>query len=152
MEYVIADKWDKYFMNIANEASKLSKDRSTKLGAVIVGPDREIRSTGYNSFPRGIDDYDESRHERPKKYLYVAHAEANAIYNAARIGVSLKECTLYCKWPPCHNCAIAIIQSGICKIVVEQATVNRVEWDESMNAAQKMLAEAGVILFVLKQE
>ena len=143
------DKWDIYFMKLARTASTLSKDRSTQLGAVVVGPDREIRSTGYNSFPRGINDNDPSRFERPKKYMYTAHAEANAVFNAARVGVSLKGCTLYCKWPPCNNCAIAIIQAGISTIVVEQGTVDRAEWDDSMIAAREMLQEAGVDIFII---
>src|SRR5258708_2603107 len=62
-----AMKWDDYFMNIARAVSMRSKDHSRKVGCVIVGPDNEIRATGYNSFPRGINDNAPERHERPEK-------------------------------------------------------------------------------------
>ena len=101
-------KWDRYFMGLAVQAATLSKDESTKLGCVIVGPDREIRATGYNSFPRGVNDDRPERQGRPLKYKWFEHAERNAIYNAARVGVSLKGCVLYCAWPPCTDCARGI--------------------------------------------
>jgi len=82
--------WDEYFVAIAELVCFRSKDRSTKVGAVIVGPDNEIRSTGYNSFVRGINDTIEERQQRPEKYFWFEHAERNAIYCAARHGASLK--------------------------------------------------------------
>ncbi len=87
--------WDQYFLNIAEQVKEKSKDRRTKIGAVIVGPDNEIVSTGYNSFPRGIDDDVEERQVRPEKYYWFEHAERNSIYNAARIGVRLKDTKMY---------------------------------------------------------
>jgi dCMP deaminase len=138
-------KWDDYFLRICKAASRLSKDESTKLGAVIVGPDKEIRSTGYNSFPRGIDDDWPPRQRRPEKYFFFEHAERNAIYNAARVGVPLKGSILYCKWPPCAECARACIQVGIIEIVYEELPV-RPEWESSFSAARQMLDEAGIKL------
>ena len=88
-------EWNRYFFNIAEEVKKKSKDKNTQIGAVIVGQDKEIVSTGYNSFPRGIDDNKIERQEKPEKYFWFEHAERNAIYNAARIGVSTKGCTIY---------------------------------------------------------
>lgn len=143
------NKWDQYFMTLANAAATLSKDRSTQLGCVIVGPDREIRATGYNSFPRGINDDMPERQERPAKYLYMAHAEANAVFNAARVGVSLKGCAIYCRWPPCAACAIAIIQAGIVEVVCEDLDMPE-RWGESHKAAMEMLGEAGVKIRSLK--
>lgn len=140
------DKWDDYFLRICSSASRLSKDQSTQLGAVIVGPDKEIRSTGYNSFPRGIEDHFDYRQQRPQKYFYFEHAERNAIYNAGRVGVPLKGSTLYCKWPPCADCARACIQVGIVEIVYEEMPTNRPGWMESFAAAQEMLNEAGIRL------
>ena len=75
-------RWVEYFYNIANEVKNKSKDKRTQIGAVIVGKNKEIVSTGYNSFPRGINDWDEERQERPEKYYWFEHAERNAIYNA----------------------------------------------------------------------
>ena len=129
-------------MGIAEAASLRSKDESTKLGAVVVGPSGEIRSTGYNSFPRGIDDNVPERQERPEKYKWFVHAEANAIFNAARSGVSLLEATIYCRWLPCPNCAMAIIQAGIERIVVASFEVPK-RWLGDMELSCTMLAEAG---------
>lgn len=137
--------WDRYFMDLAKLAATRSKDQSTQLGAVIVGPDREIRSTGYNSFPRGINDSRPERQERPEKYFWFEHAERNAIYNAARVGIPLKGCRIYCAWPPCADCARAIIQAGIVEVVVEtEFPAGR--WSESMDRGETMLAEGGVNL------
>jgi dCMP deaminase len=138
-------RWDSYFMEIAEKTAVLSKDESTKLGCVIVGPDREIRSTGFNSFPRGINDNMKERQVRPIKYKFFEHAERNAIYNAARVGVPLKGCTLYCRWPPCSDCARAIIQTGIVEVVVSSLDVVdrwKVDWD----VAKAMLDEAKVVV------
>lgn len=139
------NKWDVYFFAIADAARSLSKDQSTKLGAVIVGPDREIRATGYNSFPRGINDHDPSRQLRPAKYHYFEHAERNAIYNAGRVGIPLKGCVLYCEWPPCADCARAIIQVGIIEVVFRNHPP-LVRWGESVTAAMEMMREAGVTI------
>jgi dCMP deaminase len=87
--------WTEYFLKIAEQIKLKSKDESTQIGAVIVGKDNEILSTGYNSFPRGLDDSKKERQERPEKYFWIEHAERNAVYNAARIGVSLKNSTIY---------------------------------------------------------
>lgn len=98
------------------KVAEKSKDKHTKVGCVIVGPDNEIRSTGYNSFVRGLDDNDTSRLERPEKYYWIEHAERNAIYNAARIGVSVKGCKIYIPSLPCVECARAIVSSGIVEV------------------------------------
>ena len=101
MEVTNRETWDEYFMGLANKVRTRSKD-TTKIGAVIVGPDREIRSTGYNGFPRGVNDDVPERHERPFKYFYTPHAELNAILNAARVGTPTKDCTMYVTTrPPC---------------------------------------------------
>lgn len=136
-------KWDSYFMEMALHAAKLSKDTSTKLGCVIVGPDREVRSTGYNSPPRGVNDDVLERHERPLKYKFFEHAERNAVYNAARVGIPIKGCTLYCAWPPCTDCARAIIQAGIVEVVVLTLDVPD-RWAEDVAVSLEMLDEAGV--------
>ena len=146
-------KWDSYFMELAKHVSSLSKDESTKIGAAIVGPDKEIRSTGYNSFPRGVNDDEPNRQTRPMKYKWIEHAERNAIFNAARIGVSLKGCTLYCsKWVPCTDCARAIIQSGITEVVVESIGDIVDRWKEDFEVSFQMFIESGVILREMKKE
>lgn len=138
--------WDEYFINIAEQVKLKSKDRNTQIGVVIVGNNNEIVSTGYNSFPRGIDDNIEERQERPEKYFWFEHAERNAIYNAARIGVSTLGTTMYMTCGiSCADCARAIINSGISKIVLREgrgATNER--WQESSKRSMQMFKEAGI--------
>jgi dCMP deaminase len=138
--------WDQYFISLTYLVAMKSKDRSTHVGSVIVGPDHEIRSTGYNSFPRRLNDDVPARHERPLKYIYTEHAERNAVYNAARIGVSCRNCILYTSACPCVDCARAIIQSGISEVVVHSENpLNRHDrWQTSFDVAMEMFDECGV--------
>ena len=140
--------WNQYFMLKAYAAATKSKDRSTHVGAVVIGPDNEVRTSGYNSFPRNLNDNVEARYERPLKYMWTEHAERNAIYNAARTGVALKDCDMYCMWFPCHECARAILGSGIKKVIYhkefQDAFTENPLWDESHTIAQEMFLEAGV--------
>jgi dCMP deaminase len=142
--------WTEYFLNIAEQVKLKSKDKSTQIGAVIVGNDNEVLSTGYNSFPRGLDDNKEERQERPEKYFWFEHAERNAIYNAARIGVSLKNSTIYItSGLPCMDCARGIVNSGI-KVVwckTECTTKNKEKWVESQMKSQQLLNECGVQVY-----
>lgn len=135
--------WNQYFMHLAEQVALKSKDESTKLGTVIVGPDHEIRATGYNSFPRGINDDLPERQARPEKYKFFEHSERNAFYNAARHGASLNGCTLYCRWLPCTDCARGMIQVGITKLVVKSFEIPE-RWVIDMTTSIIMLKEAGV--------
>ena len=141
--------WNEYFRGIAHQVKLKSKDIRTQIGAVIVGSDNEIVSTGYNSFPRGINDSVDERQERPEKYYWFEHAERNAIYNAARIGVSTKDCTMYLTCGiTCADCCRGIINAGISKIVLEGDGHGAVgtKWDESAKRSLQMFDEAGVIV------
>ena len=140
--------WDETFFELCEIVAQRSKDISTKVGSVIIGPDREVRSTGYNSFPRGIDDDVDKRQERPYKYYWFEHAERNAIYNAARVGTPLKGCTLYVPLMPCADCARAIIQAGIIEVVLTSLEVPEKwsSWAESMECSRQMFEEAGIIV------
>jgi len=145
--------WDEYFLNqLPNIASK-SKDPSTKVGAIIAGPDHGTKATGFNGFARGIEEGYEivpERWERPEKYEWVVHAERNAIYYAAKHGISLKDCTIYVDWAPCGECSRAIIQVGIKRIVIDADSPssnnvgNKERWGVGQERAAKMLKEAGV--------
>lgn len=136
--------WDDTFLEIAAVLARRSKDESTKIGCVIVGPSIEIRSTGYNCFPRGCDDNRPERQQRPEKYLWKVHAEINAICNAARMGTPLLNCVCYISALPCAACAQALIQSGIQEIVVGSALIPE-RWRENCEAALTMLEETGVL-------
>lgn len=135
------------FMTMAYTMALASKDSRSKIGAVIVGPDNEIRSTGYNGFPRGCCDTFEYRQEPNEKDYWFSHAEVNAIFNAARVGIPTKSCTLYTMAYPCADCARAIIQSGINKVVIDinfAAKMNPETWRESFRRAAEMFDEAKV--------
>ncbi len=147
-----------YFLAMLGGIASASKDNSTKVGCIIVGPDNEIRSTGYNSFPRGIDDNRAERQDRPLKYFYVEHAERNAVYNAARVGIPLKGCRIYQDFWPCADCARAIIQAGIIEIVVSGDGIEgktqywNERWQASIEASKAMLAEAEVRFTIVPKE
>lgn len=140
-------KWNEYFLNIAEQVKLKSKDESTQIGAIIVGQDNEILSTGYNSFPRGLNDEIKERQERPIKYFYFEHAERNAIFNAARVGTPINNSIIYItSGLPCADCARAIINSGIKKVYCKSVctTKNKSKWDESQRISLEMLNECGV--------
>lgn len=138
------------FMVMSRAAASLSKDRSTKLGAIILGPGFEIRAMGYNGFPRGVNDEIESRHERPIKYEYTEHAERNAIYNAARVGTPLDGCRLLLESPIgiCCPCARGIINVGIRQVVIlrgeDSDKERQLRWEDNDPIVIEMFAEAGV--------
>ena len=139
--------WTEYFLEIAEVVKLKSKDQSTQIGAVVVGEGKNVLSTGYNSFPRGLDDSLQERQERPEKYFWMEHAERNAIYNAALEGVSLKNSTIYLtSGLPCMDCARGIVNSGIkvvwCKRVC--TTKNKEKWEESQKKSLQLLNECGI--------
>jgi len=138
--------WNEYFMALARLVATKSKDESVKVGVVIVGPDHEIRSTGYNGFCRGVNEHKAERWERPIKYKWVEHAERNAIYNAARMGTPTNGCIMYTGSPPCADCSRAIIQAGIKEIIIptNNPFSGREDWKESLDFAVAMLSEAMV--------
>lgn len=148
------ERWHRHFLNMALLNASMSKDPSTKVGAVIVGPDHEIRSTGYNGLPRGIADTPERLNDRDTKLKLVVHAEMNAILNAARMGVSVKGCTMYLAatdasgmvWggPPCTRCTVETIQSGIAAIVSHPFKTVPSRWKEDIELASGLLTEAGI--------
>jgi dCMP deaminase len=136
-------KWTNRFLDLAHLIASWSKDPSTKVGAVAVGEGRQILSTGYNGFPRGVHDDIPARMERPTKYLYVVHAEANLVAHAARHGISLKGATVYTTHYPCAQCAALLINSGIAEVRVDVAGKTNMP-GEHFDAAARMFYEAGV--------
>ena len=133
--------WDEYFMGVAVLAAKRSKDPNTQVGACIVNKSKRILSTGYNGFPYGCSDdtFSWEREGEDTKYQYVVHAELNAILNAH--GKSLEGSRLYVDLFPCNECAKAIIQCGIKKVVYLE---NKYADTESVRASVMMLEKCGV--------
>lgn len=140
-----ANKWDQRFMALAELVAAWSKD-TTQVGCAIVSPDRVVLSLGYNGIPRGCDDGVPARQTRPTKYLFAEHAERNAVFNAARTGTSLKGATAYVNWCPCADCARALIQAGVARLVVRKRDQASDRWAESFAAARQMLGEAYVMI------
>ena len=138
------NKWDARWLEIAGVVSTWSKDPSTKIGAIAV-KDKRLVSTGYNGFPRGIQDYDDRWNNREEKYKYVVHAEMNCIYNANYHNQSLKGSTMYIVGlPVCHECAKGIIQAGVVRVVAEFKDAP-LKWARSTEITEKMFKEAGII-------
>lgn len=143
--------WKEYFRGIAHSVKLKSKDRNTQIGAVVVSKDNQILATGYNSFPKGMNDDLDERQERPEKYFWFEHAERNAIYSAARNGVKIEGATMYLTcWTPCSDCARAIINSGVKKVYVESIQRpngdSAQKWDEHTKRSLVMFEECGVEL------
>lgn len=135
--------WDEYFMGIAVNSAMRSKDPSTQVGAVIVNQEQKVVSIGYNGMPSGLHDDAlpwTAGEGLNSKYLYVAHAELNAILNA-KDGSALKSCKVYVTLFPCNECAKAIIQSGIKEIIYQD---DKYHDDLIFQASRKMLDMAGV--------
>ena len=144
---VTTDTVDKYFLEQAYEHSQTSPDPSTKNGAVLVRRELGI-AFGVNRFPKGIAETKSRLHHRPTKYRLVVHAESSAILNAARNGNSTLNTTLYCQFYTCSDCAKAIIQAGIKRVVghaqLMKLASGHTEWIESIRFGWEMLHEAGV--------
>ena len=137
--------WDDYFMSVALLSGMRSKDPSTQVGACIVNKNNVIESIGYNGLPKGCSD-DEFPWEREgnsleTKYLYVVHAELNAILNAK--GKDLTGCSIYVALFPCNECAKAIIQSGIKEVVYLS---DKYANTDSVKASKKMFNASNVQL------
>lgn len=132
-----------YYLKTAYGLAKGSPDPSTQLGALIVDPLGEVIGIGCNTFPRGVQKTAE-RLERPLKYNYIEHAERNAIFSALRNGSNTVGATMICPYIICHDCARAVIQSGITTLVGHSKANGNARWTDSINIGLIMLEEAGV--------
>jgi len=140
-----AHEWDRRFLLLATHVSSWSKDPSTQVGCVIVDENRRVVAMGYNGFPRAVNDTPERYADRDQKYPRIVHAEMNAILNTGT-PMALEDCVLYCSLPPCCECAKAIIQVGIYRVVLPRSTDAETakRWEQSMEVTMDMFLEAGV--------
>jgi dCMP deaminase len=136
-------KWARRFMQIARNIASWSKDPSTKVGAVAIGSAKQILAEGYNGIPRGVKDLPE-RYERPAKYDYIVHAEANVVAHAARS--VLAGSTVYVTHLCCSQCAALLINAGV-KTVITDKNAKTSMPPEKFEIARQMFREAGVQLF-----
>ena len=137
--------WDEYFMAIAILSAKRSKDPKTQVGACIVGKDNRILSLGYNGLPIGMDDnnisWDREGAFQNTKYPYICHAELNAILNYRGSRKDFENSTIYVTLFPCNECAKAIIQSCISKIIYLK---DKYADTEVVKVSKKMFDETNV--------
>lgn len=142
------------YMDISESIAALSKDTGAKVGAIIIDNYNTIRSTGYNGAPRGCDadEIYDSRSIKPEKYYWVAHAECNAIFTAARVGTPLKGCTIITTHTPCTMCAKAIVQSGIVKVVTKKVDESfETRWKNETKRSLALFRETGVqVVFLVE--
>lgn len=135
--------WDQYFMGIALLSAKRSKDPHTRVGACIVDTDNKILSVGYNGMPCGCSDdeypWDNTGEPLDTKYVYVCHAELNALLNYS--GFRLKGARIYTTLFPCNECTKALIQSGIKEVIYRE---DKYADTASVIAAKKMMKSAGI--------
>jgi dCMP deaminase len=134
------NKWKSRFLDLAHHVAAWSKDPSTKVGAVIVRPNKSICSIGFNGFPQGVIDSATRYYDREQKYPRIVHAEMNAILFAVEPIINY---TLF-TWPmlPCSTCAGAVIQSGI-KKVVSIKNINE-RWEKEIYISKSMFYEAEI--------
>lgn len=134
--------WDEYFMSLAHLSGMRSKDPNTQVGACIVNKNNRVVGIGYNGMPYGCsdDEYPWGRGENSidTKYLYVVHAELNAILNSTN---QLANCSIYVSLFPCNECAKAIIQSGITEVIYES---DKYADTDSVKTSKRMFKSAGV--------
>lgn len=142
------------YMELAYARARFSKDTSTQVGAVIIGPFGDDRASGYNGAPRGClaDEAGDTRGTtRPEKYFWFSHAELNAITNAARVGVPLDGSTIVVTHPPCMDCARAIVQAGIKQVVTVRPNAEFASrWAEHIRRTQALFQECGVGYFEIE--
>lgn len=146
-------RWDEYFLQMALTTARMSKDPSTKVGAVLVR-NRTVLSTGFNGFPRDIAD-DSRLTRREEKLEIVVHAEMNAVLAAARMGTSIDGSTIYVAatdgtqeiWggPPCVRCTVECMQAGVIEYVSRPAKLAPSRWQDSLRKAENLIREAGLI-------
>lgn len=138
-------KWDEYFMGIALLSAQRSKDPNTSVGACIVSQNNRILSVGYNGMPRDCSDDEypwarEAENELDTKYLYVCHAELNAILNYT--GTNIAGSKLYTTLFPCNECTKALIQANITEVIYLS---DKYSASSSTIAAKRMMKSAGII-------
>lgn len=141
------DKAHRTILGQCYRVATKSPDTSTQIGAVIVTEKNRVLSStfSYNGFVEGWVPT-EADYERPRKYQITAHAERRAIYRAAKYGHVLNGRTLYSTWAACTDCAIAMVESGLVRLVrhhpPNDETVNR--WLESVALGDEILKAGGI--------
>lgn len=144
--------WIIYFFNMCDTVAQKSKD-PTKVGAVVIGPEKNVLGTAFNGFPMGVYDdpeLEKERYEKPEKYDWTCHAEANIVALAARHGVRLEGATMFVNLQTCLECTKLLIQSGI-KEIYCKFDEGTGEWREKLPRAIHMCKEAHVHVYAFDE-
>ena len=145
---MLKEKWLRRYAKIAKEASTWSKDPSTKVGAVIIDPDKRPVSFGFNGLPKCIEDTHENLNNREFKISNVVHAEQNAIDISDP--ERLKDATIVVTHFPCERCAKSIGKSGIKYVVVsERHESYESRWKDSIKEGLRILKRYKVEVILL---
>lgn len=148
--YITREKAIKYYKLARYTANTFSKDPSTKVGCILLKPGSlQILSIGYNGFPRGVNEQDTTRWERPIKYSFVEHSERNCLYNACRSGTCTDNSIAITTLFPCCDCCRALIQAGVKTIITHTPDYNNPQWGRDFKISEIMLEEAGVHVVLL---
>lgn len=138
----------KNLLKIAYSKAQKSTNPSTQNGAILVDDKGNIVLSAINSFPDGLKETQE-RQIKPLRHKFSVHAERNVLYQAARLGIKTKGLTMVCPWAACSDCAQAIIQTGIKRLVTHKQALNRSgDLQKDIELAFTMLREAGVKIIV----
>ena len=138
------------FLPSAQAIAALSKDPSTKVGAVALNDDGILLAVGYNGFPRGVGDDPARYADKEVKYKLISHAEQNLVAQAAYAGHSLKGSTVVLSGLyPCSSCAKSLIQAGVRRIITPPADANP-RWAPDAEWSSLMFREAGVEIVVVE--
>ena len=141
-------KWDRRFIELATTVAGWSRDPSTKVGSVIVRPDRTVAALGFNGFPRVMPDKPENYENREEKYSRVIHAEMNALLQARE---PVKGYTAYVTLLPCDRCLVHLAQAGIVRFVAPISPPEALErWGATFAKTRRYAAEMGLELVELK--
>ncbi|MBR3180136.1 cytidine deaminase [Candidatus Saccharibacteria bacterium] len=141
--------WDEYFMGIAKAVAVKSKDPSSKMGCVIVDPNKRVVSLGYNGLIQGADESKMTLSERPMKYYFAIHSEMNALLFAHQ---DLSGCTIYNMVATCENCLKYCLQAGIKRFVYEELRVHSHSTDPKKSMTNIDTDEAVVRMLVSMPE
>jgi dCMP deaminase len=131
-------------MGLAKKAARKSPNRVRKVGAVLAAADG-TRIARCNDFPAGVRDLDE-RHEGDGRFVWMEHAERNAIFEAAKLGTATKAATLATTFFPCIDCARAIVQAGIARLCTPAPDYADAVWGQSFLRSRVILEEGGVVM------
>lgn len=142
---MITGKWHTRFYQLAQHVAEWSKDPNTKVGACVVNSDRQVLSIGFNGFPRGIFDLAKRYEDKETKYLFVSHAERNALDNAFG---DVRGATLYTTLFPCNECAKGILQKGISTVVTPKPDKSRSH--NHYDVTLRMFKEAEVMVLYIE--